>query len=312
MKIAFKAFLTGAFCFLAEMGICAPSPGLQSVWNVVDHVPLEKVIIQSHRGAGFLTEENTLEAFEVSWRMGVIPEADVRTTKDGVIVPFHDKTFKRLVKEASEELKKQGPQDVSYEFLSTLDVGSWKGDAFKGRRVPTMMQVFKAMRGHPERKLYLDLKDVDLARLAAEVKVAGVEKQVILASRYPHIHKEWSGFFSETQGLLWMPGNEAEVTEIIDALEKEKFPGITQVQLHVRKNKDDKSAGPYRHTRAFILNLGERLRANGLVYQTLPWGGEDSVYFDLLDLGVESFATDTPDMVLDVLKKYYQLHKSGK
>src|ERR1041384_1766060 len=51
--------------------------------------------IQAHRGAGIEYSENTLEAFEHGWNLGVTPECDVRTTKDGVIVCFHDTDFKR-------------------------------------------------------------------------------------------------------------------------------------------------------------------------------------------------------------------------
>ena len=311
MKTISRTFIPIVCALLLSRGGLVFASALKSDWNVRDHVPLERVIIQSHRGAGELCEENTLEAFQLSWDMGLIPEADVRTTKDGVIVPFHDKTFKRLVKDASPELKKMGVKDVTYEYLATLDVGSWKGDAFKGRRVPTMAKVFQAMRGHPERWLYLDFKDVDLRQLADEVKAAGVEKQVILASRNPDIHKEWATLAPGAQGLLWMPGNEAQINELITALEKEKFPGITQVQLHVRKNKDVNSEEPYNHTRRFIMALGERLRANGLLYQALPWKGEVSVYVDLLDLGVASFATDNPDVVKGVYRKYYE-QRGGK
>src|SRR4030095_13901082 len=71
------------------------------VWNVCDHVPLEKFIIQSHRGAGELAPENTIEAFELGWKLGTYPESDVRTTKDGVIVAFHDNDFSRVVKNIS-------------------------------------------------------------------------------------------------------------------------------------------------------------------------------------------------------------------
>src|SRR5437868_10948362 len=57
---------------------------VKSDWTVRDHVPLEKFIVQAHRGAGELAEENTLEAFELGWKLGCIPESDLRTTKDGV------------------------------------------------------------------------------------------------------------------------------------------------------------------------------------------------------------------------------------
>src|ERR1043166_6790684 len=59
-------------------------------WNIVDHIPLNRVVIQAHRGAGFLAEENTLAAFELGWSLGCYAEADIRTTTDGVSVAFHD------------------------------------------------------------------------------------------------------------------------------------------------------------------------------------------------------------------------------
>jgi len=57
----------------------------RSDWNITDHIPREKIIVQGHRGVGDLAEENTVEAFELAWKMGLYPEADLRMTKDGVI-----------------------------------------------------------------------------------------------------------------------------------------------------------------------------------------------------------------------------------
>src|ERR1041385_8088015 len=52
--------------------------------------------IQAHRGAGEAFPENTLESFQWSWKHGVTPESDLRTTKDGTIVCFHDPNLKRV------------------------------------------------------------------------------------------------------------------------------------------------------------------------------------------------------------------------
>ena len=62
-------------------------------------LPLDQIIVQSHRGAGVLAEEGTLEAFELGWKLGTWPEADLRATRDGVIVSFHDTTFARVLKD---------------------------------------------------------------------------------------------------------------------------------------------------------------------------------------------------------------------
>ena len=82
-------------------------------WNVRDHIPLREITVQAHRGAGVLAPENSIEAFEIAWRLGAIPEADIRMTKDGMIVSFHDNNFARILPNASEEKKKQGIKDLT-------------------------------------------------------------------------------------------------------------------------------------------------------------------------------------------------------
>src|SRR6266511_3576027 len=140
--------------FSAAAGFAFAEP--DNAWNVCDHVPLEKFVIQSHRGAGELAPENTVEAFELGWKFGTYPEADVRTTKDGMIVAFHDNDFSRVVKNISPEMAKKGVADVTFEELGKLDVGSWLGDQFKGRRISKIASVLELMKGRPERHLYLD------------------------------------------------------------------------------------------------------------------------------------------------------------
>src|SRR4051812_312066 len=88
------------------------SPAGPTNWNVRDHVPLDKFIVQAHRGAGELSEENSLEAFRLGWKLHCIPESDLRTTKDGVIVAFHDANFARVVKGVSPAMAKMAVKDV--------------------------------------------------------------------------------------------------------------------------------------------------------------------------------------------------------
>src|SRR5512137_2618005 len=82
------------------------------VWNIRD-IPLESVSVVAHRGAGFLARENTMGALELSWSMGCIPELDVRTTKDGHVMMFHDKDFARILPNASEAMKKKRLEDLT-------------------------------------------------------------------------------------------------------------------------------------------------------------------------------------------------------
>ncbi len=88
-----------SFCWLISSGaVCAPFvistvSAAEPAWNI-RNIPLERVSVVAHRGAGFLAPENTMDALELSWSMGCIPELDVRTTKDGHLMMFHDKDFR--------------------------------------------------------------------------------------------------------------------------------------------------------------------------------------------------------------------------
>lgn len=291
----------------------APAPAID--WNIRDHLPLEKVIIQGHRGVGNLAEENTVEAFELAWRMGIYPESDLRMTKDGVIVPFHDGNFARVVKDASPELQKKGVKDLTYAELAQLDVGSWRGEQFKGRRVVPMATIFELMRGRPERHLYMDIKSIEFPRLATEVRKYGIEKQIVLASRKVEEIRAWKALVPESETLLWMHGNEAELRKDLADHRRTKFAGITQLQIHVypKETKDtwapptDASPpdNPFRLRNAFLIEVGRELRRHGIVFQTFPYTDDPTVYAQLLDLGVMSFATDHPDVTLRELKAYY-------
>lgn len=291
-------------------------------WNITDHIPLERVIVQGHRGVGHLAEENTVEAFELAWKMGLYPESDLRMTKDGVIVPFHDNNFARVVKDASPALKKKGVKDLTYAEVAQLDVGSWKGEQFKGRRVLPMAAIFELMRGRPERHLYMDIKSIEFPRLAAEIRKYGLEKQIVLASRKVEELRAWKALVPESETLLWMHGNEAELGRDLAAHRATRFAGITQVQIHVYPKvtadtwappADPSPAdNPFRLRNDFLREVGRELRAHGVLFQTFPYTDDPAVYGKLLDLGVMSFATDYPDITLRELKAYYAAKAAAK
>lgn len=282
-----------------------------SDYNVREHVPLEQFIVQAHRGAGELAEENTLEAFELGWKFNCIPEADIRTTKDGVIVAFHDNHFARVVKNVPESLKGKGVKDITFAELQKLDVGSWKGEQFSGRRVSKMSEVFALMTGKPERRLYLDYKNADLVQLAEEVRRAKVETQAIFASTKYELLRQWKKLVPEGQTLLWMGGKESELNARFEELEKINFADVTQLQIHTHLVADAgaitrKSVNSFAESDEFLAAKGKLVRAHNILYQTLPYGGSTKgVYEKLLDLGFMSFATDHPDVTWDAIKSYY-------
>lgn len=284
----------------------------KSEWNVRDHVPVEKFVIQSHRGAGVMAPENTIEAFELGWKLSTVPEADIRTTSDNVIVAFHDDNFSRVVKGLTEEMKLKGVKDLTFAELSKLDVGVWKVNDFTPRHVSKMTEIFNLMKGKPERHLYLDIKNVDLKQLAKEVKECEVSKQVILASPKPEIIREWKALVPESETLLWMSGDEKTRRARIEVLKKENFAGITQLQIHVRPDKNNTSDFPYTPSPQFLIEVGKELRSRHILFQSLPYTDDVTVYKKLLDLGLESFSTDYPDVTWKEIKDYYAEKNGAK
>ncbi len=269
---------------------------------------MHHLIVQSHRGGGALTPENTIESFITMWELGVVPEADLRTTRDGVIVAFHDQNFARVVKDLSFDLREKGVQDVTFEELSALDVGSWKDDTFAGQRVCNLAQIFTLMRGRPDRALYMDIKDVQLPRLANLVREFDVAAQVILAAPDEQFLRNWKTFVPQGQTLLWMgmggKGNEGTLRQRLERLRDEDFAGITQLQIHVEAIRSD-GDWQFRPSLELVRKTAGDLTAAGVLFQALPWECADAeVYRVLLEAGVQSLASDYPDIALQVLREW--------
>ena len=286
-------------------------PALAAEWTVKNHLARSEFVVQAHRGAGELAEENTPEAFELGWKLGCIPEADVRTTKDGVIVAFHDATFARVVREIDPAKSKTGVKDVTFAELEKLDVGSWKGEQFSGRRVARMTDIFSLLQRDRSRRLYLDIKQVSLEQLAGEVKRSDASRQVILASTDYAKLREWKRLLPDSQTLLWMGGTEEALEKRFEELRQTKFADVTQLQIHTHLARPAEeilrdTTNPFKESDAFLKARGEEVRAHGIVYQTLPYGGSTKdIYWKLLDLGFMSFATDHPEVTQRAIQEYY-------
>jgi len=293
-------------------GYGSEAKGEGNYWTVIGEIPQEEFVIQLHRGAGIRQPENTLEACEFAWDMGavwdlgVVPEVDLRTTSDGVIVAFHDTHFNRVVKNPGPNLADRGVIDFTFEELQDIEVGSFRGDEFDGQRIPRIEAIFDEMRDRPEREIYLDIKDVDLDQLAQIVREYGVSERVIFTTTHHNFIREWKAIVPESQSLNWIGGTEERVRGRLAELRKADFEGITQLQIHVRLNPDESSPEPFNHSQAFIRDLGEELRERGILFQVLPWElAEPDVFRKLLELGVASFATDYPEETVQAVRAFY-------
>ncbi|CAA9357878.1 MAG: Glycerophosphoryl diester phosphodiesterase, partial [uncultured Chloroflexia bacterium] len=269
---------------------------------------MKQLLVQSHRGGGTLAPENTLESFMATWELGAVPEADLRTTSDGVIVTFHDQTLARVVKGLRPDLREKGVQDITFEELALLNVGSWRGEKFRGQHACSVAEIFTLMRGRPDRVLYMDIKDVQLPELADLVQVFDVVEQVILAAPDEHLLRDWKSLVPQGQTLLWMGilwnGDEETLSHRLERLREEGFAGITQLQIHVEAIPSD-HGWQFKPSLELLSQTARALKSSGVLFQSLPWECADAeVYRTLLGAGVQSFASDYPEVALGVLREW--------
>src|SRR5512138_1041133 len=137
-------------------------------------------LVLGHRGASADAPENTLAAFRLALAQGADGvELDVWRCASGEVVVAHDEDTRRT---AGEPLR---IPDAPLPALRALDVGAWKGDAFRGERIPLLEEALEAV---PGGVVNVELKsrggrDLRLAAAAARVVArAGAAPRVIASS----------------------------------------------------------------------------------------------------------------------------------
>lgn len=109
------------------------------------------VEIVGHRGASHDAPENTLAAFRLAFSRGAdAVECDVHLSADGRLVVIHDADTKRTTG------RRLVVARSNWEQLLALDAGSWKGERFRGERLPLLEQVLELV--PPGRGLLIEVK----------------------------------------------------------------------------------------------------------------------------------------------------------
>lgn len=105
----------------------------------------------AHRGASYAAPENTMAAVNLAWKKGAdMVEIDVYLTADDRVMVIHDATTGRT---GDKDLK---VKESTSEELRTVDVGSFKGEKFKGAKIPFLKEVIASV---PEGKqLFIEIK----------------------------------------------------------------------------------------------------------------------------------------------------------
>ncbi len=112
---------------------------------------LHAVEIIGHRGASHDAPENTLASFRLAFEQKAdAAELDIHLTKDGQAVVIHDANPKRTTGTAGVV------KDMTLAELRALDAGAWKGERWRGEKLPTLAEALATI--PDDRRLFIEIK----------------------------------------------------------------------------------------------------------------------------------------------------------
>lgn len=138
-------------------------------------------LVLGHRGASAEAPENTMAAFRLALAQGADGvELDVWRCGSGEVVVAHDEDLRRVA-DSPRRLR-----DAPLAELRAADVGAWRGERFRGERIPLLDEVLEALPGavvNVELKSARD-RDLRLADAVARVlaRAGGSRGRVLVSS----------------------------------------------------------------------------------------------------------------------------------
>lgn len=278
-----------------------------------DHVPgpgRRNPAALAHRGFSPDGHENTLAAFEAAAELGFVwLETDVHTTRDGVVVAFHDPTLERVAGTTG------AVNDLAWEQLRELRIGGEHG-------IPTLEELLRAL---PDARLNIDVKDeASVAALPEVLAREGAADRVRVTSFSESRRRRTLAALSRltgrrvktSAGTLGTAGflAVAAVAPLTDRVS----PRIAHALWAAHRAAWSRVVAPFdtlqlpeRHT--LELPLGRRVTVRIVTRQFLDlahreglrvqvWTVNEPADMDrLLDLGVDGLITDRADLLRDVL-----------
>ena len=249
-----------------------------------------RTLVIPHGGGDGLFPENTMYAYEKTMAMGAdVIDVDVRKTKDGVVIAFHDPTTTRITGQA----RKVGASTFSE--LAKLDAGwsfgNGKSHPFrdKGIGIPSLESILKRF---PTVLLSLDLKDESIDMNAPLCS---------LLTRFRRTNDVFVGSNSDRQILQFRkqcPGVRTSAT-MVDVYASQNARASNDPNFVPAVSVDQP---PYRFGGRTLVDEASLAWAHAHGIAILTWVVDDPKSLQhLVDIGVDGIYTSYPDRLLTIL-----------
>lgn len=280
---------------------------MQMYENIITDKSSVKVFWQAHRGGGaHEAPDNTMAANKYAWSLGGIPEADIRETKDGVIICLHDETPARTIN-APDDKKNMPITAFHFDEIRQWDAGIKFDERFKGEKIPSVEEVFSEMQYSPEKMAYLDLKEINLKKLGSLIEKYGVNNQVIFTHCIQDNCIDMKNIAKGVRTMLWIGGTTEKIKEKFRIALATDFEGLDQIQLHLSSSNKGTIDWPYDLDLQFIKEAFEITKALGIDLEVLPFKFSKESIATLLDVGIRWYATDEPARFVECINHWREV-----
>jgi glycerophosphoryl diester phosphodiesterase len=245
-----------------------------------------KPLVIAHRGGALESTENTIGAFQRAFRIGADGiETDIRLTRDGTVVVYHDDTFGR-VEGLPKAQRTRLVSDMTYAELTAqtlIPVGEDTG----GRRVPTLSDLLAQVHG--------GLLNIELKRCAKFDDL--IKKTIAILKDYRELDRV----------VLEAPD--------LDTAKKLRKGLGSRLKLHINPEYD--TTVPFRDSLKKVLkfkphsvSISYKLLARDMVESAHREGVEvwvwtvndNSVAERMRELGVDAIKTDRPTTLMNLFR----------
>ena len=261
--------MIGAAAFAIYISATVAQPGFEFFEAGSGGGPFDVMV---HRGRKDLAPENTAPAIEACVERGYgWIEIDVRLTRDGQHVVFHDS-------EVDGKSDGHGAiADLTMDEIKAFDAGSYFSEDYAGERILSLPECFRLCKGRIN--IYLDCKHVSPALLVREILEESMENQVVVF-------------------------DDLDVLSEIKSLSRGNVPIMPK--WHPEFGIDDwvtrvQPSAVEINAEEVTREICKRFRDLGIIVQAKVLGKNDrpEVWRKMLECGVVWFQTDRPDEVID-------------
>ncbi|MFV0591806.1 MAG: glycerophosphodiester phosphodiesterase [Draconibacterium sp.] len=236
--------------------------------------------IIAHRGASYLAPENTLASVNLAWELGAdAVEIDIHLAKDNRVMVIHDKNTKRTCNGKKNLEIKSTPSIL----LRDQDAGIWKGEEFKGEKIPYLPEVIQTIPSGKTLVVEIKCGAEVIPELERILEASGKQEQIVFISF------DWDAIVKAQQAFpenkcYWLSSVKKGLDNKMGEAAKNHLAGVN-----------------LQHS---IIDKDVMAAAKNLNLEVLTWTVDDPAEAKrLADIGVKGITTNRPKWLKEEMAK---------